>query len=114
MKRLLIGIMFFVLCYFPFIYTNAQQVPEGTYPLTADAMYDNGATALSDPVRISVTDSILYFEAEEGVISDGFVESIHPGFTGTGYVNLANTAGAYLELTLSIPDSGTILVTRGD
>ena len=70
-------------------------------------MVDIGVTALSDPVCNKVTDSILYFEAEEGVISDGLIESNYPGFTGTGFVNLANAAGTYLELTFSIPETGT-------
>jgi len=39
------------------------------------------------------------YEAESAVISNGVVESNHPGFSGTGFVNYANQVGGYIEWT---------------
>ncbi|MEV4111183.1 CBM35 domain-containing protein, partial [Nonomuraea sp. NPDC049695] len=36
-------------------------------------------------------------EAENATISQGVVESNHAGFSGTGFVNSDNVAGAYVE-----------------
>jgi hypothetical protein len=50
---------------------------------------------------IPVTD----YQAEGAVISQGAVESNHLGFTGTGFVNLDNVAGSYVEFTIAGPVS---------
>lgn len=89
----------------PWMFTWPQ-VSKGIYTLYAEALDDSGATALSDPVHIFVTDTVFYQEAEEGTISDGTVDTNHEGYTGTGFVNLANATGTYLELTLQMPESG--------
>jgi alpha-galactosidase-like CBM13-containing protein/carbohydrate binding protein with CBM35 domain len=39
------------------------------------------------------------YQAEDGSIHDGTVDSDHAGFTGTGFVNLANEVGSYVELS---------------
>ena len=38
------------------------------------------------------------FQAEDGLLSRGEVQSLYSGFTGTGYVYLVNKAGAYVEI----------------
>lgn len=43
------------------------------------------------------------FEAEAATISQGTVESNHPGFTGSGFVNFDNAAGSYVEFSVSEP-----------
>ncbi|MGI5403902.1 glycoside hydrolase family 88 protein [Streptomyces sp. CA-135486] len=40
------------------------------------------------------------YEAENAVIHQGAVESNHAGFTGSGFVNYANTAGSHVEFTV--------------
>jgi hypothetical protein len=44
------------------------------------------------------------YQAEEARISQGVVENNHTGYSGTGFVNLANIAGSYAEWTIQ---SGT-------
>jgi unsaturated rhamnogalacturonyl hydrolase len=96
------------------LYTDTQSpwnftwndVPEGDYVLTAVAMDDSNGTTTSSPIHIFVTNDLIIFEAEEGFISSGSVDNNHQGYTGTGFVNLTNEAGTYLELTLSIPGTG--------
>ena len=84
-----------------------KQVPEGNYTLTAYATDDSNATTISNPVYIKVSRDSLIIEAETGTISDGSVDTDHPGYTGEGFVNLVNQIGTYLEVPVAIPESGT-------
>ncbi len=54
---------------------------------------------------VPVVNSIL--EAEEAVLSQASVESIHQGYTGSGFVNYDNVAGSYVEWTINIPVAGS-------
>lgn len=83
-----------------------ENVPAGDYFLTAIATDDSGAAAASNPVHIYLDDNLLTVEAETGTMSDGTVDSNHAGFTGTGFVNLVNSAGTYLLLPFEIPKPG--------
>ncbi|WP_180290802.1 carbohydrate-binding protein [Streptomyces sp. TLI_171] len=47
-----------------------------------------------------VSGSSGVYQAEEARISQGVVENNHTGYSGTGFVNLANTAGSYAEWTI--------------
>jgi unsaturated rhamnogalacturonyl hydrolase len=51
------------------------------------------------------------YEAESGTISSGTVDSDHTGFTGTGFVNLTNAAGTYLELSVTASAAGDATLT---
>jgi endoglucanase len=44
-------------------------------------------------------------QAENCFISNGDLESIHSGYTGSGYVNFVNQSGGYIEWTISINSS---------
>ncbi|MFI6600337.1 CBM35 domain-containing protein [Nonomuraea sp. NPDC050536] len=44
------------------------------------------------------------YEAENATISQGVLETTHPGYSGTGYVNGDNVAGSYVEF--AVPASG--------
>jgi unsaturated rhamnogalacturonyl hydrolase len=90
---------------FPWEFTW-ENVPKGDYVLTAVAEDDKNDTAKSVPIYIRVTDDFIIFEAEEGTISQGSVDTDHAGFTGAGFVNLVNAVGTYLELSLPIPANG--------
>ncbi len=83
-----------------------EDVEKGKYILTVVARDDSNATTSSDPIVVFVNDSLFIYEAEEGTLSNGSVDSNNAGFTGTGFVNLTNEAGSYLELSIDIPDSG--------
>ncbi|WP_328995699.1 hypothetical protein OG394_13695 [Kribbella sp. NBC_01245] len=50
--------------------------------------------------------SPVVYEAEDGVISQGAVESNHAGFTGRGFVNLDNVTGSALEWTVNATTAG--------
>jgi hypothetical protein len=45
-------------------------------------------------------------QAETATVSQGAVESNHTGFTGTGFVNLDNVAGSYLQFAVTVPNAG--------
>ncbi|WP_433440678.1 glycosyl hydrolase family 28 protein [Nonomuraea sp. CA-141351] len=51
------------------------------------------------------------YEAEDAVISQGVVESNHAGYSGTGFVNSDNVAGAYVEFSLNVAAAGTKALT---
>jgi Carbohydrate binding module (family 6) len=53
----------------------------------------------------STTIPVTEYQAEAAVISQGAVESNHSGFTGTGFVNLTNIIGSYVEFTVTGPAS---------
>jgi hypothetical protein len=45
------------------------------------------------------------YQAEDAVISQGVVEANHLNYTGTGFVNLDNVAGSYVDFTVTGPAS---------
>ncbi|WP_246268058.1 glycoside hydrolase family 88 protein [Nonomuraea typhae] len=47
-------------------------------------------------------------EAENATISQGAVESNHPGYTGTGFVNYDNLTGSYVEWTVESAEARTV------
>ncbi|MEV4894799.1 CBM35 domain-containing protein, partial [Nonomuraea sp. NPDC055795] len=47
------------------------------------------------------------YQAESATISQGAVESNHPGYTGSGFVNLDNLVGSYVQWTVSSATAGT-------
>ncbi len=61
-------------------------------------------------VDLVTTTSTLY-EAENGTISSGTVDNNHAGFTGTGFVNLTNAVGSYLQLNVTAPAAGSATLT---
>ncbi|MEU0885405.1 discoidin domain-containing protein [Lentzea sp. NPDC005914] len=51
------------------------------------------------------------FEAENGVVTQGVVESNHAGFSGTGFVNYDNVAGSSVEFKVNSDVAGPKQVT---
>jgi unsaturated rhamnogalacturonyl hydrolase len=49
------------------------------------------------------------YQAEQATVFHGTVDTDHPGFTGTGFVNSTNEVGAYVEFT--VPAATTLEVT---
>ncbi len=60
---------------------------------------------------LAASASSTRYEAETGTISSGTVDSNHAGFTGTGFVNLTNAVGSYLELGVPASAAGTATLT---
>ncbi|HZM75985.1 MAG TPA: carbohydrate-binding protein [Candidatus Limnocylindrales bacterium] len=51
------------------------------------------------------------YEAENATISQGVVESNWTGFTGTGFVNMDNIVGSYVQWTVNAPTAGMATLT---
>jgi unsaturated rhamnogalacturonyl hydrolase len=51
------------------------------------------------------------YEAEDASVFHGTVDSDHTDFTGSGFVNTANEAGAYVEFTVKAPSAGTFTLS---
>jgi glycosyl hydrolase group 75 (putative chitosanase)/carbohydrate binding protein with CBM35 domain len=47
------------------------------------------------------------YQAENGVVSQGVVESNHAGFTGSGFVNTDNIVGASVQWSVSVAAAGS-------
>ena len=50
------------------------------------------------------------YEAENATISQGILETIHTGYSGTGYVNCDNVVGSYVEFTVTAAAAGNASV----
>jgi glucose/arabinose dehydrogenase len=48
------------------------------------------------------------YQAESATIDQGVVESNHAGFTGSGFVNLDNVVGSYVEFGVNAPSTGPV------
>jgi hypothetical protein len=48
------------------------------------------------------------YQAEAAVVVGAEVSTLHPGFTGTGFVDYLNAAGDYVEWTFDQADSGNV------
>ncbi|WP_344938196.1 glycoside hydrolase family 88 protein [Sphaerisporangium flaviroseum] len=59
----------------------------------------------------TVQAAVTRYEAEDATISRGAVESDHPGFTGTGFVNYDNLTGSYVDWTVDSPQARTVTLT---
>ncbi|MEU6785926.1 glycoside hydrolase family 88 protein [Nonomuraea angiospora] len=73
--------------------------------ITATAL---GGLLFLQPVAVSSAAAAALYEAENGTISQGVVESNHAGFTGSGFVNLDNVAGSSVEWTIQAADPGPV------
>lgn len=51
------------------------------------------------------------YEAENATISQGILETLHTGYSGTGYVNADNVVGSYVEFTVPAASAGTAGIT---
>lgn len=58
-------------------------------------------TPPSEPVQGGI------FEAEEGKLTNAIIDNKHPGFTGTGFVDMVpNAPGGIIEWTIDVPVAG--------
>ncbi len=65
-----------------------------------------------DFVDFEVAVAANEYQAESATISQGVVESNHAGFTGTGFVNMDNVTGSYVEFTVTSAGGPHALVFR--
>ncbi|MFD9943738.1 fibronectin type III domain-containing protein [Nonomuraea sp. NPDC059023] len=78
-------------------------------PYTFTVRARDAAGLVSDPsneVQATTGSGPADHQAEDAVISQGAVESNHAGFTGTGFVNLDNVVGSYVEWTVNAAAAG--------
>ncbi|GAA1360132.1 discoidin domain-containing protein [Streptomyces beijiangensis] len=71
---------------------------------------DESWIGTSYAARATGTPPVRY-EAENAVISSGAVATNHLNYSGAGFVDTANAAGAYLEWTVNAPTAGTYNAT---
>ncbi|GAA4086321.1 PQQ-dependent sugar dehydrogenase [Nonomuraea soli] len=64
-----------------------------------------------DYLDVEVAAPVTSYQAESATISQGVVESNHAGYTGSGFVNYDNVAGAYVEFGVSAAATGPQTLT---
>src|SRR3954462_15888823 len=69
-----------------------------------------GVVAAVLPLALPAHAASTGYEAESATITQAVVESNHTGFTGTGFVNLDNTTGSYVEWTVNAATAGTATI----
>ncbi len=97
-------------------FTGAAQVTnlwsgasEGTVTSSYSATLRPGETRLIRARPASGT--VTRLEAESATITQGVVESNHPGYSGTGFVNFDNVVGSGIEFTANAAQAGTATLT---
>ncbi len=81
----------------------------GTNTVRATSTTANGGPNL-DWLEVEMVSTSAY-QAEDATIFHGTVDSDHAGFTGTGFVNLTNEVGSYVEWTVTAAQAGTATLT---
>jgi unsaturated rhamnogalacturonyl hydrolase len=69
------------------------------------------AAGIATAVPLVASAASTRYEAETGTISSGTIDSNHAGFTGTGFVNLTNAVGSFLELSVPASADGTVTLS---
>jgi len=65
----------------------------------------------SKPIVTPIPSIELIYEAEQATLYNAFLETIHEGYTGSGYVNYNNEYGGYIEWNVNIAKSGAYKLT---
>jgi hypothetical protein len=84
----------------------------GANTIRLTATTANGGPNL-DFIEVSATTPpppVTRYEAENATISQGVLETTHPGFSGTGYVNCDNVTGSYVQFSVSVSAAGNVPV----
>jgi Fungal chitosanase of glycosyl hydrolase group 75/Carbohydrate binding module (family 6) len=80
-----------------------MHIPRRSVVLLTGAMVASLLLLPASPAHAAAT----RYEAESATISQGVVESNHPGFSGTGFVNYDNLVGSFVQWTINAPAAGT-------
>jgi hypothetical protein len=69
------------------------------------------ASVLAIPAAPAAAATTTRYEAENATISQGVVETLHSGYSGTAYVDNDNVAGSYVEFTITASTAGSAAIT---
>jgi unsaturated rhamnogalacturonyl hydrolase len=71
------------------------------------------AAALLGPLLVATgaAAAVVRYEAENATIGQGSVATNHAGFSGTGFVDMANVTGSYVEWTVPLGQAGPVALS---
>jgi hypothetical protein len=90
--------------------TTAPTTPTGTSTVTVTGTAGGGTRTASAGLTVGTNPTPNRHEAEDATISQGVVESNHPGFSGTGFVNYNNLVGSYVEWPITVATPGPVVL----
>ncbi len=93
------------------IKTIAVPVHAGTNTVRITATTAGGNPNLDYLDAVAAGPAPVDYQAEDCTVSQGAVESNHAGYTGAGFVNGDNVAGAYVECTVTVVAAGQRTLT---
>jgi hypothetical protein len=84
----------------------------GTSTVTITGTGSSGSHTATLSLTVTTTGGggTVRYEAENATISQGILETVHSGFSGTGYVNCDNVAGSYVEFAVNAAAAGNASV----
>ncbi|NUT08559.1 MAG: carbohydrate-binding protein [Hamadaea sp.] len=90
--------------------TRTLNLVTGSNTVTLTATTANGGPNLDyiDLGPVVVPPPVTRYEAETATISQGIVETLHPGYSGSAYVNCDNVTGSYVEWTVTAATAGPV------
>ena len=81
------------------------------YVKLIDALDCGGPTDPPDPTDVPPDESTYELQAEEETWSSGGVDDNHAGYTGSGFVNVDNASGEWIEWNFEIVADSTATIT---
>jgi hypothetical protein len=90
--------------------TSAAAAGTSTVTVTGTGASGTHSATLSLTVTTSGGGGTVRYEAENATISQGILETVHTGYSGTGYVNCDNVVGSYVEFTVTAAAAGNATV----
>ncbi len=91
---------------------TSASTPNGTSTITVSGAAGGATRTATTALTVGSTPPVTKYEAESGTSSPGStVDTNHAGYSGTGFVNTPNAAGAYVEWTVNATQAGTATLT---
>ena len=90
---------------------TTPSTPNGTSSITVTGAAGVTTRTATAGLTVGTAPPVTRYEAENAMISQGTVDSDHPGYSGSGFVNYTNVTGSYVQWTVNAAQAGTVTLT---